>query len=1833
MRSHTPALGILNGSSSLQVYSQMLTLPGYQITQQLYDDYRTQVYRGIRQSDRQPVAIKLLKSDYPSFKDLMQFRHQYTIAKNLDLPGILKPYTLENYRNSFALVMEDFGGIPLPEYTSRQPLPIGEFLPIARQIVQILAGLHHNRIIHKDIKPQNLLINPQTKEIKLIDFSIASLLPKETQEIQTPNRLEGTLAYIAPEQTGRMNRGIDYRSDFYSLGITFYELLTGQLPFPSTDPIELIHCHIAKAPTPLKEFKNKIPQALSDIVIKLMAKNAEDRYQSAYGLDRDLETCWQQWQQNQAILPFELGQKDIADRFIIPEKLYGREQEVKTLLEAFERVTQGNPEILLVAGFSGIGKTAVVNEVHKPIVRQRGYFIKGKFDQFNRNIPFSAFVQAFRDLMEQLLAESRTELEKWQAKIAAALGENAQIIIEVIPELERIIGKQPPVPELSGSAAQSRFNLFFSKFIRVFATQEHPLVIFLDDLQWADVASLKLMQLLASDSETRYLLFIGAYRDNEVYPAHPLQLTLEEIEKTETSVQTLTLNPLSQSALNHLIADTLRCPTERAIPLTEWVYQKTKGNPFFCNQFLKSLYQEKLITFDFNRNCWQCDLAQVRKISVTDDVVEFIAGQLQKLPEATQVVLQLAACIGNQFNLNTLALVRQKSETETAAQLWKALQEGLVLPQSEVYKFFTEDGESLIGTGEFNSPLPITYDQSPHYKFLHDRVQQAAYSLIPENQKQATHLKIGKLLLSHTPEVERQEKIFEIVNQLNDGNELITSQAERNQLAELNLVAGRKAKTATAYDAANKYFTMGKKLLPQDCWQTNYNLTLTLYESTAEAAYLCGDFEQMDRWVETIFQQTETLLDALKAYEIQIVARTVQGQQMEALNIALSVLERLGISFPKNLEQSIFPLKFEEISTNLTSKSIEELLKIPPMNDPDKLAAMRLLVSVVTAAYKVAPNLLSPIIFQQVNLSLNYGNSPASPYSYALYGMILGLGFREIELGYQFGKLALNLLDQFNTKEFKAKVIDIFYGTLGHWKDHLEESLSPFLEGYWSGLETGDAEFSGYCALMYAYHSFLLGKELGALEKEMVTYADALSKLKQTATLSYHQIYWQTTLNLLGQADNVCCLSGKAYDENRMLPLHQQAKDLNALSYLFACKLFLCYSFGVFPEALENSDLAEKSLGGVTGQIIVSVVNLYDSLTRLALYLDAPVSAKTQILERVESNQKTMQNWAQSNPMNFLHKFYLVEAERHRVLGEKLAAMELYDLAIKGAKENNYVNEEALANELAAKFYLDWGKEKIAQTYFIDSYYAYSRWGAKAKVQDLEKRYPQLLVSIFNHQNNTLTPGRTIALTTAGTVTSTSLETSAVLDLVTVLKASQVISSEIVLDQLLAALMNTLIENAGAQKGFLILPKEGKLMIVASASADEGEVILSQSISIEECQCLPVTVINYVDRIANTKALPTEQDIVLSHAAKEGQFTRDPYIAAKQLKSVLCTPIVNRGQLIAILYLENNLTVGAFTPQRLQVLKLLSSQAAISLENALLYANLENKVEERTHELNEKNACLSQTLEQLQKTQAQLIQSEKMSSLGQLVAGVAHEINNPINFIYGNLTPATEYVQQLFNLLDLYQDYYPEPVQQIQDEIEEIDLEFLTTDLSKLLTSMQVGAERIRDIVLSLRNFSRLDEASLKPVDIHEGIESTLLILQHRFKPKGIELIKEYTQLPQVTCYASELNQVFLNLLNNAIDALEVGSEEVSAPLPRIVIRTEVIDSTVRIHLADNGCGMTEEVRQRIFDPFFTTKPVGYGTGLGLFISYQIVVEKHKGKLMCISAPGQGTEFVIDLPR
>ncbi|GAB4284974.1 MAG: AAA family ATPase [Oscillatoriaceae cyanobacterium] len=1786
-------------------------IEGYAITEQLYAGSRTLVYRGVQANSQRPVVIKVLRQAYPSFSELVQFRNQYSITKNLNIPGIVRPLSLETYGNGYALVMADDGSISLQKYAQLQPLTLQKVIEIGRQLADIIHQIHQNRVIHKDIKPANILINPGTQQVQLIDFSIASLLPKENQEIQNPNLLEGTLAYLAPEQTGRMNRGIDYRTDFYSLGVTLYELLTGQLPFTSENPLELVHCHIAVPPVPPHTINQSIPVGMSHLVMKLMEKNAEDRYQSAVGLQHDLEQCLKQWISKGTISEFELGQRDRSDKFTIPEKLYGRHQEVQSLLEAFERVANGTSEMMLVAGFSGIGKTAVVNEVHKPITRQQGYFIKGKFDQFNRNIPFSAFVQALRDLMGQLLSESDRQIAQWRDKIIAALGENGQVLIQVIPELEKIINPQPSVPELSGTAAQNRFNLLFQKFIEVFTAPEHPLVMFLDDLQWADAASLQLINILMTDKS--YLLLLGAYRDNEVSPAHPFIITLEELKKTGQTVNTITLAPLAFPDTNQLVADTLRCHPDFARSLTELINRQTQGNPFFTTQFLKALYEEEQITFNHNQGYWEGDISAINTRSLTDNVVEFMAQQLQKLPGDSQEILKLAACIGNQFDLGTLGIISQGAEAEAAAALWSALQSGLVIPQTEVYKFYLADDE---GSATTATPGNVTY------RFLHDRVQQAAYSLIPDNQKQTTHYHIGQLLLQQIAPDGRADRIFELVNQLNYGTDLVSDQQERDELARLNLIACSKARTATAYQAGREYAAIGLSLLGANAWQRQYEMTLAFHNLAAEMASLCGDFAEMEQVFEAVINQANSLLDKVNVYRIKIQASTSRHQFAESITIALKLLQQFGVTFPENPTDDDINQALIELTQIIGDREIHELVNLPVMTDDHKIAIVQIANTIIPTAFISGSPLFPLLIALSVKLSIKYGNTSISAFSYVNYSYILCNLVGNVEAGVKFGHLALNLISHFDDITVKPEVLFLLGFYIMHRQIHSNKTLAILQEGYVLAIELGNYEIAGYNAEGWCFNSFLSGQFLGSLNQDNKAYYQILIHLHQLASANWCRIYWQATLNLLGLADDPKILDGEALDEQQFLELELSINDVLGLYIFYLYKLLLLYLFADIKNAINAALKAKDYLIFAKGNISEPVFYLYDSLTILA-YLSQSSANAAKLLQQVDDNQtKLQQQWAKYAPMNHQHKVDLVAAEKCRVLGQKGEAIELYDKAIAGAKANEYIQEEALANELAAKFYLEWGKEKVAAGYMQEAYYCYARWGAKAKTDDLEKRYPHLLRPILQQAIAHINPFTTLATIAKPDFSnqasiasgSSSSRVNNTLDFAAILKASQAISSTIQLDELIDELTQIILQNSGGSRCALILPNShGVWQVAAIATPGHTEICREP---LEGNTQVPVKLIQYIKN---------NPELVVIDNLKTSLPVIGAYLSQYQPKSVLGLPILNQRNLRGILYLENLSTSGVFTRERLVILNFLCTQAAISLENAQLYQQAQDYAR------------------QLETSQLQLIHSEKMSALGNLIAGVAHEINNPVAFISGNINLAMNAVEDITEFIHLYQDKFPNPGDEIAAKAQELDLEYQLEDLPAMLESMQVGCERIAAISKSLRTFSRADKDEKISFNIHEGIDSTLLILKHRLQANPnravIKVVKHYGDFPPIDCFPGQLNQVFMNILANAIDAFDEAAEtgalaQAKLQEQHITIDTKFIPyiNAVEIRIADNGPGIPEVVKAKIFDHLFTTKAVGKGTGLGLTIARQIVVEKHGGRLEVQSQLGHGTEFCIILP-
>ncbi len=1763
----------------------MVIITGYEILEKIYESSNSTVYRGIRKEDNQPVILKILKQDCLNPLQLTRYKQEYEITHNLDDGGIVKAYDLQ-HKNSVAIVLEDFGGESLRNLISQKEFSLVECLEIACQITDSLAQIHAAQVIHKDINPSNIVFNPVTKQLKIIDFGISTKLGSEHTGLSSPNALEGTLAYISPEQTGRMNRSLDYRTDFYSLGITLYELFTHQLPFAANDAMELIHCHLAKQPVSAREINSKVPRMVSAIIVKLMAKTAEERYQSIWGIKKDLETCLQQLKNNGYIIDFDLGKEDISNKFHIPEKLYGREQETASLLAAFERVVAAasKTEMILVTGYSGIGKSALVKEIYQPITRQRGYFVSGKFDQFQRNIPYSAVVKALNGLVKQLLSESELQLQQWNQKLLSAIEPNAQIIIDVIPEVELIIGKQPPVEELGGSEAQNRFNSVFSSFIRVFCQEQHPLVLFLDDLQWADLASLQLIELMMTDVQMHHLLLIGAYRDNEVDANHPFIILLEKLRQ-DAAIAQINLTPLASYNITNLIADTLHRNIDDVKPLAKLVADKTGGNPFFVNQFIYNLHSEKLIYFQASQEeqkpRWEWRQLQIEAMDITDNVVDLMISKLIKLPKSTQQLLQLAACIGNRFTLNTLAIVSEMKQNEVFQNLAIAIQSRFILPTS-----------GLDVDGEMHKVQLVIYN----FKFLHDRVQQAAYTLIAEDEKKAVHLQIGWLLYSNFSQKEQTERIFELVDHLNLGRELIVDDKEKFILVKLNLTAAKKAKDAIAYNAARNYLTISMEELPANSWLRFYELTLEIYKLLAKIEYLNGNFEGSQYAIDLILEKAKTPEEKADIHNFLAIVHTSLGKFNEAIKASKNGLQYLEIDLSKkNLDESL-EIEFVKANKLLKGKEVASLINQPEMIIADKIIALNLFTNIYPACYLTDQKLYTLVVIKALNLCLEYGNLAESIPAYSNYGVLLGSIWGEYQKGYEFGKLALDISEKYRNQSQKCKACFLYVTFQLAWVKHIKFTNDIAKIGFQAGIESGDIQFSGSTLACQLFNILHQGVSIDELLSEA---NNSLIFVKKNTNQFALDTIWAAKLcltNLNGETEELVNFDSPDLSEAEYLQSCWEQKSYMPLFYYYTFKSFILYLYNEPVEALEAVIEAEKLLEYVAGIITIADQNFYQSLILTALYPAATFAEQKQYWHKLERNQKQMKIWADNCEANFLHKYLIIEAEIARISGNKLEAMELYDIAIASANTYGFIQNEALANELAAKFWLGMNKEDFAQFYLQKAYNYYQAWGAKHKVADLENQYSFWLNPRFvNSSNNLITNSQ---ITAIQHFTTSDLGES--LDIETVFKVSQTVSNEIVLTQLIDRLMKIAIANAGAQTGCLVFVGEQQLVIEARINND-GEVEVKHGIPITAFNNLPISVINYVTR--------THSDVLLDEANTQAEFARDSYLIEQKPKSVLCIPLKHQGQLIAILYLENNLTTAAFPKQRLKLLKLICSQAAISIKNATLYNTLEQKVAQRTQQL-------SQALENLKATQKQLIESEKMAALGSLVAGVAHEINTPVGT---SITAASTLKDETttFNNAVVSGKLKRSSLNNY------LEVATLSTDL--ILNNLNRASDLIKSFKQVAVDSSHLEkrEFAIKPY-----IEEILNSLAPKFKNTALTLTIEGETNIKIDTYPGAVAQIVTNLMMNSLNhAYQPGEKG------QLHFQITQQEDTVTIEYSDDGCGIPSENLRKVFEPFFTTARNQGGTGLGLHIVYNLVTQKLQGRIDVKSQVNLGTIFIIALPK
>jgi PAS domain S-box-containing protein len=1460
------------------------------ILERLHQDDEFTLYRG-RAEDTDPRSVLLLApvSAHPTLETLKKMEHEHALRRELGAAWAARPIALSRYREQLVLVREDPGG-ELLSRLMRGPMDMRQFLRIALGLAAALRELHQRQLIHKDVKPTNVLVDPVSGHSWFTGFGIASRQPRERQAPTPPEFIAGTLPYMAPEQTGRMNRSIDARSDLYSLGVTLYEALTGSPPFTALEPMEWVHCHIAIPPVSPAEHSKDVPAQIDAIVMKLLAKTAEDRYQTAGGLEHDLRRGLAEWEAGSRIANFRLGEGDRPDRLVIPEKLYGRAREIETLLASFDRVVvSGRPELVLVSGYSGIGKSSVVNELHKVLVSPRGLFASGKFEQYKRDIPYATLAQGFQALIRSLLGSSDTELAVWREALRDALGPNGRLIVDLVPELRLIIGEQPQVPELPAPQTRSRFQLVFRQFVTVFARPEHPLALFVDDLQWIDPGTLDVLEDLLTHPDVHHLLVIGAYRDNEVDADHPLMRRMNPIRQAGTRVQEINLVPLARADVQQLVADALRRDPAHSESLAQLIHHKTAGNPFFLLQFLHALADEGSLTFDYDAAEWSWEVDRIRAKGHTDNVVDLMVGKLRRLPQDTQSALQQLACLGHRAEIAMLVLLSGTPEEQIHSELWEAVR------------------------------LELVERAASSYQFVHDRFQEAAYSLIPEDSRAAAHLRIGRLLTTATPPELRSEATFDIVSQLNRGATLITTHDEREQLAELNLVAGQRAKASAAYASALTYLVAGAELLPEDGWERRHDLAFALALHRAECEYVTGQLGPAGARLAALAMQAATPVERAAVAGLRIDLHTALDQADRAISIGLEYLRHVGVDWSPHPSAEDARREYDRVWSQLGTRAIEDLIALPVLTDPACLAILDILAKLATPAFVNEGNLHLLVSCRAVNLSLERGNGEASCNAYTALAMIAGALFGDYEAGYRIGRLGCELAEHHGWTRVQPRTDLAFGPAILPWTKPVRTGRDFLRRAFEGATSIGDMVYASGSGAHLNTNMLVAGDHLVDVEREAEHGLAFAHKTRFGLTIEMIATQLGLVRTLRGLTRRFGSFDDDQFDEGQAERRFAQNPSLQiAECWYWVRKLQARVLAGDATAALEASQQAERSLWTSASFLEHAEYHFYGALARALCCDSVPAEGRQTHLAALAVHQRQLEIWAQSCPENFENRAALIEAEIAGLDDRTLDAERLYEKAIQSAHEQGFIHNEAVACEVAARFYAARGFKKIADTYLREARYCYFSWGADGKVRQLDELYPHL-----KKQEPASGP------------TSAIVAPVELLDLATVIKVSQAISGEMVLEKLIDRLMRVAIEHAGAERGLLLFPRDDDVQIEAEASISSSDVIVHLHGAVTTLSAVPESVVRYVMR--------THENVILEDASGPNPYAADPYFVQHRVRSVLCLPLVNQGKVTGALYLENNLTPHVFTRDRITVLKVLASQAAIALENTRLYRDLESR--------------------------------------------------------------------------------------------------------------------------------------------------------------------------------------------------------------------------------------------------------------------------------------------------
>lgn len=1844
----------------------MKHFPGFQIQTIIHRGKHCTVSRALRESDLQPVIIKQLNRNTTTPEDIGRFEHEYELLSSLDIKGVAAPLPLNSIDNQTTLIFPDRGGLSLRQMMQKKRYPWEQVLPMVICLCDLLGRLHSERVIHKKLSPDNILWLPETEDVQLIDFAISTRLTREQASWNSQQLSIDDLQYMAPEQTGRINRHIDYRSDFYSLGVVLYEMFCGRPPFRGEDRLQLIHCHIAKQPKAPSEINPALPEMLSRIILKLMAKDASERYQSSFGISEDLKNCLNCWNQQQDIPLFNLAGKDISEHFSVPQRLYGRAAIIQKLRSSFDHRAAQSQELILITGYAGIGKSSLVHELRHYIHEQNGRFISGKFDQFRRNRPYSGIFLALQGLIRQLLTESDQDISVYRDLICKTLGPSAHTLISLVPELELIIGKPLTSQRLSIFEEQNRFSLLVKALISAFATPETPLLLFLDDLHWGDLASFNLISSLCEDGDMSNLLIVSSYRDQAVGHSHPLTLTINRLKQGNCRISEILLEPLNKTQTTRLIADTLRTEPQHCTALAQICMEKTQGNPFFLIQLLYSLHDEGLISFHQNR--WQWDETKIQSREMSDNVIDLMVSKIQKLSNESQKALQMAACIGSPFDLNTLSIVLEQSESTTTENLMDAVREGLLIPLDINYA----------------SSSGLTFDRH-RFRFIHDRIQQAAYSLIPEKLRQELHLKIGRLLQQRVSN-KHSIPVFEVTNHLNSARNLIESENELIELASLNCQSGIQALDSAAFDAAQEYFQTGIELLSDDRWQQHYDLTLTLYTSGTEAAYISSQFEQMNYLIDQVIENSNNILDQVKVYEIRIQSHVARNQFEQAMQVALQVLRMLGVELPVQPSKRQIWQGVLRTQWLLHRRSREQILEAKPMQDPYDLAALSILASMF-GVVKFSSSALRPLVMaKEVELTLTRGLTAHSSMAFAGYGGILCGKYSAINQGYALGKIAMELDQRQPNRLIHHRTSSLFDTYVRHWKEPLNLSLESLLDGHQQALDCGDIEWGSYCLAAWIQFSFNQTNNFAELKPTIENHTASLRQYGQKQSTQYSLLALQAIDNLLGNSDDPTRLFGDFFSQQLLDEIHQE-DHRTAICLYHYYSATLCFIMGNYQQAHHHCETGSPYLPHIGGTFTAPGFEFIIALSQLALIPEISILQQSHKLKKVRKILRRFKRWARHCPENHQHFAYLLQAELYRVNHSYSKAMDFYDNAINAAQKNHFYLLAALTREMAGRCYIEWDKQNIARTYLNEAWNGYLHLQLKPKLHQLQTQYPELFGGrnlSDKNSNNTL-----VSVDQAEHFSNQQLDT------ISVIRSSQAISDEIVLEKLLGRLMALALESAGAQRAILILKEKGNLYIEAETVLERAPQFFN-SLALDDSTTLPVSIVHYAAR--------TKDIVVLSDAHHHEMFMQDSYIRKHKPRSLLCMPILYHGELTALLYLENNQSRNVFDPSRMETLQILSAQAAISIENAKLYSSLE-------HSEQEFRSLFENTVEAIFRASAQGHFISANPALAELLG-----YQNPEEFLNTITDIGSQCFinsQDLHQFLDLLSDdnrvtgfetewqrrdgspvnvsisarrelddqgkpvYYEGSLTNITErkakEQAQLNLqkseaasqaksEFLATisheirtpmngilgmaqllekgtllpDQQKQVTAIYQSGQTLLSILNDVLDFTKAEAGQVELDQAPFSVSQVLDELELMLRPMMLEkhLLFELNILDPLpdTIFGDRrsLGQVLMNLCANAIKFTQQGFVKIS-----VKCTLTAQSANISFIVDDSGIGIPEESHHRIFQHFSQadssiTRRYG-GTGLGLAISKKIV-ELQQGQIGFRSTEGQGSQFWFSIP-